>query len=199
MPLGARPIYWSFALIYVGGSRFLVRRLLNFRWSNGMTRASSSIYGAGGAGVQLATGLARSGAIIQSHSSTTASRCKTARSTASKYFPPRICRTWYRQDLQQLIRQPQLLPAVRRHRRQETGRRLPAFGGAAPNVRPRRQPSTRSGGAGPRPSGLFCRFPVFHRPLHRRQALTTFSRKFSRYRVVLRVSITTLERAASSG
>jgi FlaA1/EpsC-like NDP-sugar epimerase len=59
VPLGAVPIYWAFALIFVGGSRFLVRGLLNFRWSNGMQRVV--IYGAGGAGVQLATGLARSG------------------------------------------------------------------------------------------------------------------------------------------
>jgi UDP-N-acetylglucosamine 4,6-dehydratase len=57
--LGALPIYWSFALIFVGGSRFTVRGLLNFRWSNGTQRVV--IYGAGGAGVQLATGLARSG------------------------------------------------------------------------------------------------------------------------------------------
>lgn len=59
VPVSAFPIYWAFALIYVGGSRFLVRGLLNFRWSNGTQRVV--IYGAGGAGVQLATGLARSG------------------------------------------------------------------------------------------------------------------------------------------
>ena len=59
MPVTALPIYWAFALIYVGGSRFLVRGLLNFRWSNGTQRVV--IYGAGGAGVQLATGLMRSG------------------------------------------------------------------------------------------------------------------------------------------
>ena len=56
---GALPIYWAFALIYVGGSRFIVRGLLNFRWSNGTQRVV--IYGAGAAGVQLATGLVRSG------------------------------------------------------------------------------------------------------------------------------------------
>src|SRR5687767_2191637 len=59
IPITALPIYWSFALIYVGGSRFIVRGLLNFRWSNGTQRVV--IYGAGGAGVQLATGLVRSG------------------------------------------------------------------------------------------------------------------------------------------
>ncbi|HEX4971456.1 MAG TPA: nucleoside-diphosphate sugar epimerase/dehydratase [Steroidobacteraceae bacterium] len=59
VPVSAFPIYWAFALIYVGGSRFLVRGLLNFRWVNGTQRVV--IYGAGGAGVQLATGLARSG------------------------------------------------------------------------------------------------------------------------------------------
>ena len=58
IPISALPIYWSFALIYVGGSRFIIRGLLNFRWSNGTQRVV--IYGAGGAGVQLATGLVRS-------------------------------------------------------------------------------------------------------------------------------------------
>lgn len=58
VPISALPIYWSFALIYVGGTRFLVRGLLNFRWSNGTQRVV--IYGAGAAGVQLATGLVRS-------------------------------------------------------------------------------------------------------------------------------------------
>ena len=59
VPVSAIPIYWAFALLFVGGSRFVVRGLLNFRWSNGTQRVV--IYGAGGAGVQLATGLARSG------------------------------------------------------------------------------------------------------------------------------------------
>lgn len=59
IPAGALPIYWAFALIYVGGTRFIVRGLLNFRWSNGTQRVA--IYGAGAAGVQLATGLVRSG------------------------------------------------------------------------------------------------------------------------------------------
>ncbi|MDY6947712.1 MAG: nucleoside-diphosphate sugar epimerase/dehydratase [Pseudomonadota bacterium] len=59
IPVSAFPIYWAFALIYVGGSRFIIRGLLNFRWSNGTQRVV--IYGAGGAGVQLATGLVRSG------------------------------------------------------------------------------------------------------------------------------------------
>src|SRR5687767_14762901 len=59
IPISALPIYWSFALIYVGGTRFIIRGLLNFRWSNGTQRVV--IYGAGGAGVQLATGLNRSG------------------------------------------------------------------------------------------------------------------------------------------
>jgi FlaA1/EpsC-like NDP-sugar epimerase len=59
VPITSLPIYWAFALIYVGGSRFIVRGLLNFQWSNGTQRVV--IYGAGGAGVQLATGLTRSG------------------------------------------------------------------------------------------------------------------------------------------
>jgi FlaA1/EpsC-like NDP-sugar epimerase len=59
VPYSALAIYWALALIYVGGTRFLVRGLLNFRWSSGTQRVA--IYGAGAAGVQLATGLARSG------------------------------------------------------------------------------------------------------------------------------------------
>lgn len=59
IPISALPIYWAFALIYVGGSRFIVRGLLNYRWSTSTQRVV--IYGAGGAGVQLATGLVRSG------------------------------------------------------------------------------------------------------------------------------------------
>lgn len=59
LPLGVFPIYWAFALIYVGGSRFVVRGLMNFRWSNGTQRVA--IYGAGTAGVQLAAALNRSG------------------------------------------------------------------------------------------------------------------------------------------
>ena len=58
VPIGALVIYWALALIYVGGTRFIVRGLLNFRWSSGTQRVV--IYGAGSAGVQLATGLARS-------------------------------------------------------------------------------------------------------------------------------------------
>jgi FlaA1/EpsC-like NDP-sugar epimerase len=59
IPISALPIYWAFALIYVGGSRFIIRGLMNFRSLNATQRVV--IYGAGGAGVQLATGLMRSG------------------------------------------------------------------------------------------------------------------------------------------
>lgn len=59
LPLGVFPIYWAFALIYVGGSRFIVRGLVNFRGSIGRQRVA--IYGAGSPGVQLATALNRSG------------------------------------------------------------------------------------------------------------------------------------------
>ncbi|AMN46439.1 hypothetical protein ACG33_04835 [Steroidobacter denitrificans] len=59
IPVTAIPIYWAFALIYVGGTRFLVRGLLNFRWTNAAQRMV--IYGAGAAGVQLAGGLRREG------------------------------------------------------------------------------------------------------------------------------------------
>lgn len=60
-PISALPVYWAFALIYVGGTRFLVRGLLNFRWRMSSGTQRVVIYGAGGAGVQLATGLARGG------------------------------------------------------------------------------------------------------------------------------------------
>jgi len=59
LPLGSIPIYWAFGLIFVGGSRFIARGLMNFRWESGTQRVV--IYGAGAAGVQLATGLGRSG------------------------------------------------------------------------------------------------------------------------------------------
>jgi len=52
-------IYWALALIYVAGSRFIVRAMMNYRSSGGTQRVA--IYGAGSAGVQLAAALQRSG------------------------------------------------------------------------------------------------------------------------------------------
>ena len=59
LPLGSVVIYWAFALLYVGGSRFAVRSLMNYRRAGGTKRVV--IYGAGEAGAQLVSGLARSG------------------------------------------------------------------------------------------------------------------------------------------
>jgi FlaA1/EpsC-like NDP-sugar epimerase len=52
-------IYWALALVYVGGSRFLVRALVNYRSSPRTQRVV--IYGAGSAGVELARALMRGG------------------------------------------------------------------------------------------------------------------------------------------
>lgn len=59
LPISALPIYWAFALIYVGGSRYVARTLLNFRIADGGQRVV--IYGAGEAGVLLAAGLTNNG------------------------------------------------------------------------------------------------------------------------------------------
>jgi FlaA1/EpsC-like NDP-sugar epimerase len=58
IPKAAFIIYWALALIYVAGSRFIVRALMNYRRSSGNRVA---IYGAGTAGVELAAALLRSG------------------------------------------------------------------------------------------------------------------------------------------
>jgi FlaA1/EpsC-like NDP-sugar epimerase len=54
VPLSAFAIYWALALLYVGGSRFLARQLLN-GYVRGAVRVA--IYGAGESGAQLATAL----------------------------------------------------------------------------------------------------------------------------------------------
>jgi FlaA1/EpsC-like NDP-sugar epimerase len=59
VPRSVFVIYWAFALIYVSGSRFLIRALMNYRRAGGSQRVA--IYGAGAAGVQLALSLQRSG------------------------------------------------------------------------------------------------------------------------------------------
>jgi len=59
VPKAAFIIYWALALIYVGGSRFIVRALMNYRGSGGTQRVA--IYGAGSAGAQLAQALHRTG------------------------------------------------------------------------------------------------------------------------------------------
>lgn len=50
-------IYWALALVYVGGSRFLVRSLVNYRTMSRTQRVV--IYGAGSSGVELARALDR--------------------------------------------------------------------------------------------------------------------------------------------
>jgi FlaA1/EpsC-like NDP-sugar epimerase len=59
VPLSALPIYWAFALIYVGGTRYIARTVLNYRFYTGAPRVV--IYGAGEAGQMLAAGLSQSG------------------------------------------------------------------------------------------------------------------------------------------
>jgi FlaA1/EpsC-like NDP-sugar epimerase len=59
IPFSALPIYWAFALLYVGGTRYVARSLLNYRFYTGAPRVV--IYGAGEAGQMLATGLSQSG------------------------------------------------------------------------------------------------------------------------------------------
>lgn len=59
VPIAALPIYWAFALIYVGGTRYVARGLLNFRVYTGAPRVV--IYGAGEAGQLLAAGLSQTG------------------------------------------------------------------------------------------------------------------------------------------
>ncbi len=59
IPLSALPIYWAFALLYVGGTRYVARSVLNYRFYTGAPRVV--IYGAGEAGQMLATGLSQSG------------------------------------------------------------------------------------------------------------------------------------------
>jgi FlaA1/EpsC-like NDP-sugar epimerase len=59
MPKAAFIIYWALALIYVAGSRFIVRAMMNYRRSGGNQRVA--IYGAGSAGAQLAAALLRAG------------------------------------------------------------------------------------------------------------------------------------------
>jgi FlaA1/EpsC-like NDP-sugar epimerase len=54
-PLSVLAIYWALALVYVGGSRFLVRNLINYRRQPRRQRVM--IYGAGSAGVELAQAL----------------------------------------------------------------------------------------------------------------------------------------------
>lgn len=59
VPISALPIYWAFALIYVGGTRYIARSLLNLRVHTGAPRVV--IYGAGEAGQMLAVALSQSG------------------------------------------------------------------------------------------------------------------------------------------
>jgi len=55
IPLTAIAIYWVLALVYVGGSRILVRNLMTARPARGEHRVV--IYGAGSAGAQVAAAL----------------------------------------------------------------------------------------------------------------------------------------------
>ena len=59
IPLTAIAIYWALALVYVGGSRILVRNLMNARQARSGRRVV--IYGAGSAGAQVAAALQAGG------------------------------------------------------------------------------------------------------------------------------------------
>ncbi|MBL8267303.1 polysaccharide biosynthesis protein [Steroidobacter sp.] len=59
VPVSVLPIYWAFALLYVGGTRYVMRSLLNLRTHDGAPRVV--IYGAGEAGQLLAAALSQSG------------------------------------------------------------------------------------------------------------------------------------------
>lgn len=59
VPKSSFVIYWALAMIYVAGSRFIVRALMNYRPSGTTQRVV--IYGAGDAGAQLASALQRTG------------------------------------------------------------------------------------------------------------------------------------------
>src|SRR5699024_6691220 len=50
-------IFWAFAVLYLGGSRFLVRRYLAWSLRGHLNRVPIAIFGAGGCGLQLASGL----------------------------------------------------------------------------------------------------------------------------------------------
>ncbi len=59
LPWSVLVIYAALALLYVSGSRFLIRGMINYRSAGSAHRVV--IYGAGAAGVELAIGLRRSG------------------------------------------------------------------------------------------------------------------------------------------
>jgi FlaA1/EpsC-like NDP-sugar epimerase len=124
VPTGAFVIYWALALIYVAGSRFTVRGLMNYRRSNGSQRVA--IYGAGSAGVQLVDALHRTGrfhpvAFVDDNDSLTASIVG-----GLEVFSPR--------DLPELIEEEGVgtillaLPSLSRRRRQEILKRLEPLG-----------------------------------------------------------------------
>lgn len=52
-------IFWALSMLYLGGSRFLVRRYLVWSLRDQLGRVPVAIYGAGGCGVQLASALAQ--------------------------------------------------------------------------------------------------------------------------------------------
>lgn len=58
LPRSVWIIYWATALLYIGGSRFLIRQVINNHSSQrDKNRKVVAIYGAGASGAQLATGL----------------------------------------------------------------------------------------------------------------------------------------------
>ncbi len=124
VPLAAFVIYWALALIYVAGSRFLVRGLMNYRRPTGSQRVA--IYGAGSAGMQLVEALRRTGRF---HPVAFVDDSESLRSSivgGLEVFGPN--------DLPELIAEEGIgtillaLPSQSRRRRQEILRRLEPLG-----------------------------------------------------------------------
>lgn len=57
-------IFWTLTLLYLGGSRFLVRRYLVWTLQGEVGRVPVAIYGAGGCGVQLACALSQASVYV---------------------------------------------------------------------------------------------------------------------------------------
>ncbi|MGD9842540.1 MAG: polysaccharide biosynthesis protein [Steroidobacteraceae bacterium] len=123
-PMAALAIYWALALVYVGGSRFLVRSLINYRRQPRTQRVV--IYGAGSAGVELAIALARLDRFSPVAFVDDSLSLQGSIVSGLEVFPPRI--------IPELIRDEGVsavllaLPSLSRRRRQEILNALEPFG-----------------------------------------------------------------------
>jgi FlaA1/EpsC-like NDP-sugar epimerase len=124
IPKAAFVIYWALALIYVAGSRFVVRALMNYRGPSGSQ--SIVIYGAGSAGVQLAAALQRSGqyqpvAFVDDN----ATLHKSIVSGIEVFAPEQLPDLIEEEDISAILL---ALPSQSRRRRQEVLKRLEPLG-----------------------------------------------------------------------